>query len=330
MVDTAVKLGGIQDLAPEDTIIACVVTSSFIANFVPYDTMFPESWGQQGQAKARWNVGHSLQSHTSEVNAVRVQYSDGIRIVLVDTPGFDDTRKSDLEILKTVSYWYKDVYRRGLEISGILYLHRITDNRMAGTPQKNLRLFKKLCGDEFYDLIFLTTTMWPEDDQNDEPIFHDRQAQLEDDYWADIIKRGRKSQRFRGTQESAWEILDNVIDAAAARQQRKILQIQDELVHLAKSVPATKAGQQLHGIIEDLVKRQTDLLGRLRDELSKTSDSEAIKEILVELNSLRREREKAQKDMRRLDLSLPAWPRRLLTVLRNSQYSSCGVLRPLS
>ena len=29
-------------------------------------------------------------------------------IVLVDTPGFDDTKKSDLEILELISNWLKE------------------------------------------------------------------------------------------------------------------------------------------------------------------------------------------------------------------------------
>ena len=89
-----------------------------------------------------WNVGHSLQSHTSEVKAIRVLFSDGISLVLVDTPGFDDTNKSDLDILKIIAKWFEDAYvhrcrlychwtqhvhsyRHDLEISGVLYLHTI-------------------------------------------------------------------------------------------------------------------------------------------------------------------------------------------------------------
>ncbi|KAF9445464.1 hypothetical protein P691DRAFT_642031, partial [Macrolepiota fuliginosa MF-IS2] len=52
-------------------------------------------------------VGHSLQSCTSEVTAVRVTFMDEIRVVLVDTPGFDDTYRSDLDILELVSRWLK-------------------------------------------------------------------------------------------------------------------------------------------------------------------------------------------------------------------------------
>jgi predicted GTPase len=53
-------------------------------------------------------VGHDLQSCTSEVKALRVPVpGEDANIVLVDTPGFDDTHKSDYEILQLISEWLK-------------------------------------------------------------------------------------------------------------------------------------------------------------------------------------------------------------------------------
>ncbi|KAF9442135.1 hypothetical protein P691DRAFT_626957, partial [Macrolepiota fuliginosa MF-IS2] len=52
-------------------------------------------------------VGHNLEPCTSGVTAIRVTFMDGIRVVLVDTPGFDDTYCSDLDILELVSRWLK-------------------------------------------------------------------------------------------------------------------------------------------------------------------------------------------------------------------------------
>lgn len=56
-------------------------------------------------------VGHDLMSYTNEIKAVRVRVPDeDIDIVLVDTPGFDDTYKSDYEILQMISEWIKQVW----------------------------------------------------------------------------------------------------------------------------------------------------------------------------------------------------------------------------
>ena len=51
-------------------------------------------------------VGHSLESFTSHVLAIRFLDEESQRhIVLVDTPGFDDTFKSELDILNMISDW---------------------------------------------------------------------------------------------------------------------------------------------------------------------------------------------------------------------------------
>ena len=51
-------------------------------------------------------VGHTLRSFTSHVLAIRfLDQESGRHVVLVDTPGFDDTFKSDLDILNMISDW---------------------------------------------------------------------------------------------------------------------------------------------------------------------------------------------------------------------------------
>jgi hypothetical protein len=45
-------------------------------------------------------VGHDLESRTAEVNMSRIG-----NIVLVDTPGFDNTDKTDREILSMIADW---------------------------------------------------------------------------------------------------------------------------------------------------------------------------------------------------------------------------------
>ena len=57
-------------------------------------------------------VGHSLESCTSEIKIVKLtvpELADG-DVVFVDTPGFDDTHKSDADILKMVADWLKSTY----------------------------------------------------------------------------------------------------------------------------------------------------------------------------------------------------------------------------
>jgi hypothetical protein len=54
-------------------------------------------------------VGHNLASCTSKISVFRLSLPDlGISdICLVDSPGFDDTNKSDLEVFTIISDWLR-------------------------------------------------------------------------------------------------------------------------------------------------------------------------------------------------------------------------------
>jgi hypothetical protein len=48
-------------------------------------------------------VGNGLESHTSIVQPGKPFILDGRRVVLIDTPGFDDTTRSDVDVLNTIA-----------------------------------------------------------------------------------------------------------------------------------------------------------------------------------------------------------------------------------
>jgi len=48
-------------------------------------------------------VGDDLDSCTSSIQVTEEFVLDGRRVVLIDTPGFDDTCKSDTDVLKSIA-----------------------------------------------------------------------------------------------------------------------------------------------------------------------------------------------------------------------------------
>ena len=48
-------------------------------------------------------VGMNLESCTAEVQLADTFTLDGQPVILIDTPGFDDTNKSDTDILKLIA-----------------------------------------------------------------------------------------------------------------------------------------------------------------------------------------------------------------------------------
>ena len=51
-------------------------------------------------------AGIAVNSVTRNVRAVRIQMS-GQNVVLVDTPGFNDTYRSDMDVLELIGDWLK-------------------------------------------------------------------------------------------------------------------------------------------------------------------------------------------------------------------------------
>lgn len=51
-----------------------------------------------------------LESCTNEVQTSQSFMLDGKRVVLVDTPGFDDTTKSDTDVLKMIAAYLQTMF----------------------------------------------------------------------------------------------------------------------------------------------------------------------------------------------------------------------------
>lgn len=71
-------------------------------------------------------------------------------------------------------------------LAGILYFHRITDNRISGTANRNIRMFGKLCGSKAAEKVILVTTMWDQvakQDEGKQRVAQERLEELKSKYW---------------------------------------------------------------------------------------------------------------------------------------------------
>ena len=105
----------------------------------------------------------------------------------IDTPGFDDTDTKDSDILKTI---WQYISTGGLRLSGLLYLHRITDDRVGGTALKNLSMFQKLVGDHNMRNVILLTTMWGKLQPSDNGEARVKQLTETGKFWGGMIGCG--------------------------------------------------------------------------------------------------------------------------------------------
>ena len=174
--------------------------------------------------------------------------------MLVDTPGFDDSGRTDSEILTDISRLLAAQYEAGVSLKGVIYLHRITDVRYQGSSLKALNIFKKVCGQLALKNVLLVTTRWNE---VDETIGASREKQLREDFWAYMLSNGSTMKRFHGTKDSAMVIASELVSKQAI-----VLELQRELVDEGKTLQETAAGGFIN---EDISERKAQYEQELRD-----------------------------------------------------------------
>ncbi|KAJ3456440.1 hypothetical protein MRS44_016463 [Fusarium solani] len=185
-------------------------------------------------------VGHNLSSCTQKTEMYECRLGNK-QVVFFDTPGFDDTYRGDADVLADVAQVLSSSYKNNLKLNGIIYLHRIKDERMTNAIMRNLTMFRNLCGDAAFQNVALVTTFW--DELQDQSKGEDREQQLlaRGEWWGYMTGKGSKTMRFHNTRESALEIVSKVIDLDIVT-----LQVQEEMVHRGLEVDQTTAGEALN------------------------------------------------------------------------------------
>jgi hypothetical protein len=121
-----------------------------------------------------------------------------LHIHLIDTPGFDDDKRSDTEVLQSITTWLEATYRAKMKLNGVIYMHNIRNKRMGKSALLNLCMFKHLCGEKCLPKVRLATSMWSDVEVADEMR---RESELLQSrlYWGTLIHKGAKSYRYDGT-----------------------------------------------------------------------------------------------------------------------------------
>ncbi|RYP67361.1 hypothetical protein DL769_005791 [Monosporascus sp. CRB-8-3] len=200
----------------------------------------------------------------------------GTRVTLIDTPGFDDTTRDYMEILATIAS-YLD-HAQLPPISGVIYLHRITDKKLTGTSRLNLEILKALCGERFYTHVVLSTTMWgriPNETVHAECGQRVTELLGSPSHWGDMASKGSKHIRFMGNRDSGMKILHHILSLPHAPPTELELELRAK-----KDLQNTKAG----GVILEERRRREQL--RL-DELQamREEEEERLREEQEQLTS---------------------------------------------
>ncbi|PUU75419.1 hypothetical protein B9Z19DRAFT_994853 [Tuber borchii] len=236
-------------------------------------------------------VGGNPHSYTSKVQPYSFQYA-GAKITLVDTPGFGNTTKSDTEVLADICAWRLLSYKEKRLLSGIIYLHRITDVHLDSPPQKNLGMFERFCGPSVLQNVLLTTTQWS---NIDHMLGWQREEDLRrQDFWGGLISKGASLERFMNTRESGLELIYKLM-----KKEPKPLHIQDQIVEKGMALVETDAGRFINDELISLQKKYAKDLGTLERERQNavTEKDDEMEKILAQAQAKAQERlEKAAAD----------------------------------
>lgn len=221
--------------------------SRFISKLIGDDTGIGHSLKTcEYMAKSKNSVNvtktYSTDTHGVEFHSMTIKNRP---VYLVDTPGFNDTYRSDFEVFSEIAFILSQIHRRGIKIAGILYLHRISDNRVSGSAARNLKLLESICGLDAAPRMFLVTTMWESiEGDKSEALRRESELVAKKQFWGRFVEHGSQAKRWRGSDSSALLIVDDLISLGDATGCKPLL-IQKELVEQGKALRATTAGLEL-------------------------------------------------------------------------------------
>lgn len=210
-------------------------------------------------------IGHNLTSCTQEIQIIET-ILDGRTVRFVDTPGFSDTYLSDTEVLEMIADYLSAGYSKEMRLSGIIYLHPISDNRVTHHATKNLDMFRKLTGEKNLKNVILATSMWdkvtPEEGLN-------RELELKNKFWSVFIAFGAQYCRQDTSAKSAKQIASMLMD-----NEPFYLELQEEMGKDNKALKDTAAGREIMSQLSLLKEQQQRELTEMKEMLLRTAAEE--------------------------------------------------------
>lgn len=159
------------------------------------------------------------------------------KVLLLDTPGFDDSARENLEVLNDIiSHLYVYALRRTeIETRGVIFLHDISEKRFAGSQKKTLSILKALVGIENLGNVIVGTTMWSSPGSDKFKMEEQRERNLLNDQWKGMYKTTRV---LDGSEDTAAQIVADLFARPPV-----ILLSQQEMLQSPHTVENTSAGK---------------------------------------------------------------------------------------
>ncbi|KAI6132515.1 hypothetical protein EDD16DRAFT_1891037 [Pisolithus croceorrhizus] len=240
-------------------------------------------------------VGKGLESCTVDVQMSKPFYLDQRMVTLIDTPGFDDTNRKERDILTHISAYLANTYEQGVKLTGIIYMHRISDTRMTGTSRRNFRLFRELCGKDAFKNILIVTNMG-KDDELEACNERERELATDDKYYKPMLDGGARMVRHNGTPDSAKAIISQLINKGEVT-----LVGQREIVDEHKEFSGTTVGKELTRVLKEQAEEYDTELRELRAGLEDSACDKDEQQRRVGQDDLEKKREEIESIKSRIE-----------------------------
>ncbi|KAI0091161.1 P-loop containing nucleoside triphosphate hydrolase protein [Irpex rosettiformis] len=211
-------------------------------------------------------------------------------VVLVDTPGLDNTTVAETDVLTRIAGFVSTLRERKKDLVGIIFLHSISDVRVGGNFRGNLKLFMKLAGDECLKNVGIVTTMWGDVPMN-LGASHEKELKSDELFYKSLLAKGGKMFRYDNTERSA-----RMVVSYEAKKKPITLRVQRELLAPEKTIIDTTVGIELKRILENRRQQLDRDLQHFREELAGTAApvsrdelQETIRETEEQLNTVVRQ-----------------------------------------
>jgi myosin heavy subunit len=212
-----------------------------------------------------------------------IEGQNGQKIYLIDTPGFDDTHADDAKVFREVASVLCTICGgQPLTIGGIIYVHRITDMRMAGTALKSLRIFEKICGEECFRDVTVVTTMWSmlrNKEAWEAALLREDILRKRPEFFGSLVAGGARFTKYEESRESALKI----VEVLASRQHKVVLNLQREMMISDRmTLSETTAGRFLEGELANTRRRYEKEKKELEEYETEANDDEETMQSIVE------------------------------------------------
>ncbi|TFK24529.1 hypothetical protein FA15DRAFT_413785 [Coprinopsis marcescibilis] len=234
-------------------------------------------------------VGHKQASQTKETKGYGFSIPGGKRLVLVDTPGSNDTMGSGIDRLEGIAGWMAERYKEGTPIAGVIYLYDASSNRVKTLMRNDFTIFQKLCGPDYFRRVFIALSHC---DYISTKTLEDRTQELKNLLWKDVLGGGGSVWALTADHDSATrkvEVRELVHFVAASHilslDVARPLAIQRELVDFQMTLAKTEAGKQATGHVHTL----EEYLKHLEERKTGTYGT---RELELQMNQIRSDLEK--------------------------------------